>query len=453
MKNSYFGRKSVIIGLGKTGISVAKYFSAKGLPFEFMDTRLNPPMLKEFKTLFPNTKIEVGKLEERSLLGAKELIVGPGLSIKTPEIQKAKDFGIPVRGDIDIFSKAAKAPIIGVTGSNGKSTVVALLSSILNIAGKNVGLGGNLDGSNTKSALDLLEGEDKDIYLLELSSFQLETTEFLGAEVAVLLNLSEDHMDRYESLGEYHEAKLRVFNGCRHLVINRDDVYSHPKKKFDVPVWDFGVDYPNSNSLGISERQGKQYITYKLEEIVAVSDLKIFGQHNISNALAAVALALSLGVDINDIASAVINFQGLPHRCQWIRDLSGVGFYNDSKGTNVGATIAAIEGLGHRINGNIVLIAGGIAKGADFRPLAPVINKWAKELVLIGEDAKEMASHFYQDTPTNFAKDMEDAVGIARKKASPGDVVLLSPACASFDMYRNFRHRGQVFIDSVENLS
>ena len=196
MKSSDLGRKSIIIGLGKTGLSVAKYFSAKGLPFEFMDTRSSPPMIEEFKTHFPDIKIEVGKLKESSLLGAKELIISPGLSIKTPEIQRAKEFGIPVRGDIDIFSKAVKAPIIGVTGSNGKSTVVALLASILNSAGMNVGLGGNLDGPNTKSALDLLEGEDKDIYLLELSSFQLETTESLGAEVAVILNLSEDHMDR-----------------------------------------------------------------------------------------------------------------------------------------------------------------------------------------------------------------------------------------------------------------
>ena len=195
-------------------------------------------MIEEFKTHFPNIKIQVGKLKESSLLGAKELIVSPGLSIKTPEIQRAKDFGIPVRGDIDIFSKAVKAPIIGVTGSNGKSTVVALLSSILIRAGKSVGLGGNLDGSDTKSALDLLEGEDKDIYLLELSSFQLETTESLGAEVAVILNLSEDHMDRYDNLKEYHEAKLRVFNGCRQLVINRDDVNSYPKK---VLMYLFGI--------------------------------------------------------------------------------------------------------------------------------------------------------------------------------------------------------------------
>jgi UDP-N-acetylmuramoylalanine--D-glutamate ligase len=453
LKNSDLRGKSIIIGLGKTGLSVAKYFAVKGLPFEFMDTRLKPPMLEEFKTLFPNIKIQVGKLKESSLLGAKELIVSPGLSIKTPEIQRAKDFGIPVRGDIDIFSKAVKAPIIGVTGSNGKSTVVALLSSILKRAGKSVGLGGNLDGSDTKSALDLLGGEDKDIYLLELSSFQLETTESLGAEVAVILNLSEDHMDRYDTLKEYHEAKLRVFNGCRQLVINRDDVNSYPKTSINVPVWDFGVEHSNSKSLSISEIQGEQYITYKFEKIIAVSDLQLFGKHNISNALAAIALALSLGIDINDIKSAVINFPGLPHRCQWIRDLSGVSFYNDSKGTNVGATMAAIEGLGHRIKGDVILIAGGLAKGADFSPLVPAINKWAKELVLIGEDAEEMASNFCKNIPTNFARDMRDAVGIANEKASPGDVVLLSPACASFDMYRNFQHRGQVFIESVENLS
>ena len=445
--------KSIIVGLGKTGLSVAKYFATKGLAFKVMDTRPHPPMLEEFKKHFTDVEIETGKLDVNSLLKAKELILSPGLSMKTPEIQRAKDFGVPIRGDIDIFSKAANAPIIGVTGSNGKSTVVALLDAILRRAGKRVGLGGNLDGVHSKPALDLFKEERKDIYLLELSSFQLETTESLGAEVAVILNLSEDHMDRYEDLAEYHGAKLRVFNGCRQLVVNRDDIYSYPTEDIDVPIWDFGFDRPGVNGLGLFEIEGEQYLAYQLEKIIAVNELKIFGQHNISNALAAIALALAVDIDVDVIRSALTDFSGLPHRCQWVRDISGIGFYNDSKGTNVGATMAAIEGLGQRITGHVVLIAGGVTKGADFSSLVPVLNRWAKGLVLIGQDAEALASSFHRDISTNFAIDMQDAVSIAKKKASPGDVVLLSPACASFDMFRDFEHRGQEFIDSVENLS
>ena len=452
LKDSNVKNKSVIIGLGKTGLSVAKYFSAKGLAFKVMDTRHDPPMLEDFKKCFNDIEIETGKLNINSLLNAKELILSPGLSMETPEIRKAKDFGIPIRGDIDIFSKAVSAPIIGVTGSNGKSTVVALLDAILRRAGKRVGLGGNLDGPRSKPALDLFEEERKDIYLLELSSFQLETTESLGAEVAVILNLSEDHMDRYENLTQYHKAKLRIFNGCRQLVINRDDVYSYPTKDLDVPIWDFGFDRPGVTGLGLFENEDEQYLAYQLEKIIAVSELKIFGQHNISNALAAIALALAVDIDVDVIRSALGDFSGLPHRCQWVRDIAGIGFYNDSKGTNVGATMAAIEGLGQRITGHVVLIAGGVAKGADFSSLIPVLNRWAKGLILIGEDAEKVASSFHRDISTNFATDMQDAVSIAKKKASPGDVVLLSPACASFDMFRDFQHRGQEFIDSVENL-
>jgi len=327
-----------------------------------------------------------------------------------------------------------------------------MLREILKKAGKRFGLGGNLDGAEAKPALDLLQGEAKELYVLELSSFQLETTTSLQAEVAVILNLSEDHMDRYESIDEYHKAKLRIFNGCRQLVINRDDVYSYPTEDFGVPVRDFGFDRPERNGLGLCEEDGEQFLCYQLEKIIAVNELKVFGQHNISNVLAAIALALAVDIDIDKIRSGIKEFSGLPHRCQWVCDISGVSFYNDSKGTNVGATMAAIEGLGQRNKGHVVLIAGGVAKGADFSLLVPTLKKWVKELVLIGKDAEDIASNFYQDISINFAKDMGDAVSIAKNKASPGDAVLLSPACASFDMFRDFQHRGQKFTEVVKNL-
>ena len=443
---------SVIVGLGSTGLSCAKYFSAQGRAFKVVDSRLDPPSLAELKRLMPEIECELGEFSLQTFLDASELLVSPGVSLKTPEIVAAQNAGVAVSGDIDIFSKVVTAPIVAVTGSNGKSTVVALLTEILRKAGKNFGLGGNLDGVNFKPVLDLLTEDSRDLYLLEISSFQLETVENLGAEVAVLLNLSEDHMDRYENLTEYHAAKQRIFNGCKQIVVNRDEHYSYPLNKMNVPVWKYGFSRPGVNGLGVLEEDGDQYLAYQFEKIVSVNELKVFGQHNISNVLAASAIAVALGIDLKQIKAAITEFSGLPHRCQWVRNVSGIEFYNDSKGTNVGATMAAIEGLGQRISGHIVLIAGGVGKGANFKPLVPVINRWGKEVILIGRDAVEMAASFDADVRTYFANDMEDAVAVALDHAEPGDAVLLSPACASFDMFDNFQHRGQVFIQSVKGL-
>ena len=444
--------EKVIVGLGETGLSVAKFLASRNQKFKVIDSRLNPPALSELKRILPEVETEVGELKLKTLLGASELVISPGLSLKTPVIAEAAEQGVAITGDIDIFSKSVRKPIIAVTGSNGKSTVVAILARILEKAGKKYGLGGNLDGTNFKPALDLLSEAPKDFYILELSSFQLETTERLNAEVAVILNLSADHMDRYETLDEYHKAKLRIFNGCNQVVINRDDVHSYPVTELSAPIWDFGFSRPGVNGLGLLEEDGYQYLAFQFEKIVSVNELKIFGQHNISNVLAAVGLALAIGIELDAIRSAIKGFNGLPHRCQWVASVSGVEFYNDSKGTNVGATMAAVEGLGQRISGHILLIAGGIGKGADFRSLVPGINRWGKEVILIGQDAIEIASNFDQDIQTYFANDMQDAVSTAFKHASSGDAVLLSPACASFDMFENFQERGNAFIHSVRQL-
>jgi len=447
------GKKtSVIVGLGGTGLSCAKYYAGKKQKFKVVDSRNVPPGLTELKKILPEIECELGKFNMQTFLEAKELIVSPGVSLKTPEIACAREAGVQITGDIDIFSELVCSPIVGVTGSNGKSTVVAMLADILKKANKSYGLGGNLDGANFKPALDLLAEGKKDVYVLELSSFQLETTKNLSAEVGVILNLSEDHMDRYESLDDYHRAKLNIFNSCKQLVINRDDSRSFPVAEIDAPVWDFGFSRPGVNGLGLLEEDGDQYLAFQFEKIVSVNELKIFGQHNISNVLAASALAMALGIDLKYIRKAIREFSGLPHRCQWVANINGVEFYNDSKGTNVGATVAAVEGLGQRIDGHILLIAGGVGKGADFKSLVPIINRWGKEVILIGQDAVEIATNFDADIKTYFATDMRDAVKVAYANAAPGDAVLLSPACASFDMYENFQHRGESFISSVENL-
>ena len=445
-------RLTVIVGLGDTGLSCVKYFVQAGEKVKIVDSRDEPPGLAALKEFFPDVEYELGDFNLETFVAAKQLVVSPGLSIRSAEIEAAKRAGVAITGDIDIFSKQVTAPIIAVTGSNGKSTVVAMLAEILRKAGKNFGLGGNLDGDNFKPALDLIAEGEKDLYLLELSSFQLETTQSLGAAVATILNLSADHMDRYEGIDDYHRAKQRIFTGCKQVVINRDDKESYPLEESDASVWDFGFGRAGVNGLGLLEEGGDQYLAYQLEKIVSVNELKVFGQHNISNVLAAVALAMAIDIDMNAIKAAITEFSGLPHRCQWVANIDGVDFYNDSKGTNVGATVAAVEGLGEHILGHIVLIAGGIAKGADFSALVPAMNKWGKVVILIGQDAVEMASYFDAEVQTYFATDMSDATRIALQHSTAGDAVLLSPACASFDMFENFQHRGFAFMKSVETL-
>tara|TARA_B100001057_G_scaffold331247_1_gene331558 strand:- start:1267 stop:2622 length:1356 start_codon:yes stop_codon:yes gene_type:complete len=444
--------KTLIIGLGESGLSCARYLAARNVAFWVADSRSKPPNLDDFRSQFPDVDVQLGGFQESSLLSASRIIVSPGVSLKTPELSKARTLGIPISGDIDIFSREVSSPVVAVTGSNGKSTVVEMLASILDAAGKNYGLGGNLDGAKAKPALDLLLEQPKDLYVLEVSSFQLETTESLNAEVAVLLNISMDHMDRYVDMDEYLGAKQRIFRGCKKVVINRDDPHSVPEHGLALPRIDFGLDRPGANGLGLQQEGEDQYLVFQFEKIISVSGLKIFGQHNIANCLAAIGLALSVGVEVKAIRKALMGFSGLPHRCEKVANIAGVEFYNDSKGTNVGATVAALEGLGSHIEGQIILIAGGVSKGADFRSLVPVLSRWGKKVVLIGKDAKELASALRPKTQAVFARDMHDAVTVALSYAAPGDAVLLSPACASFDMFANYRERGQSFIRSVGQL-
>ncbi len=382
---------------------------------------------------------------------AGEIVVSPGISLKTPEIAAAIAAGVPVTGDVDVFSRAAAAPIIAVTGSNGKSTVVALLADIMTAAGKNIGLGGNLDSDNAMAALDLLAAGEKEYYLLELSSFQLETTQRLGAEVAVLLNLCPDHLDRYDDLQEYHLAKRKIFNGCKQVVVNRDDVYSLPPEDLHIPRWEFGLSAPTAGGLGLLAEGSERYLAYGTEKIVALRELKVFGSHNLANALAACAVALAVGIELPSIRVALRRFAGLPHRCQWVADIEGVAIYNDSKGTNVGATLAAVAGLGAKIDGGIVLIAGGDGKGADFRPLA-AMEPWLKAVILIGRDGAEVAAGIGPHVEKHFAPDLTAALSAALNRAARGDAILLSPACASFDMFDSYQQRGTAFVKAVEAL-
>ena len=443
----------LIVGLGQTGISCARFLASRGEAFRVADSRTDPPELAELTQQHPEVAVDLGEFNEQHFLAASELVVSPGVDLRQPAIAAARSHGIPISGDIDLFARHAGAPIVAVTGTNGKSTVVELLAAMLTRAGCKFGLGGNLDGHQFKPALDLLlEQGEYPLYLLEVSSFQLETTANLGAEVACILNISADHLDRYDSMNDYAAAKQRIYRGARKIVVNRDDALTCPQQDIDAAWGDFGFSPPAANGTGLLEVDGDQWVACHHGKMIPVNQLKVIGRHNVANVLAASALARCIGISRESIIGTLREFAGLPHRCQWVANVAGVAFYNDSKGTNVGATTAAMEGLGERIAGHVLLIAGGVGKGVNFRALVPVIHRWGKQVILIGRDAEAIAADFDRDIQTTFARDMQDAVRTALHHAAPGDAVLLSPACASFDMFENYQHRGRSFIQSVESL-
>lgn len=351
-------------------------------------------------------------------------------------------------GDIELFARHAKAPIVAITGSNAKSTVTTLVGDMARAAGKRVAVGGNLG----TPALDLL-ADDIELYVMELSSFQLETTERLNAEVATVLNVSEDHMDRYADMQAYHLAKHRIFRGARQVVVNRGDALSRPLVADQLPCWSFGLNKPDFKAFGLIEEDGEKYLAYQFEKLMPVRELKVRGAHNQANALAALALGHAVGLPFESMLAALREFTGLAHRCQWVRELRGVAYYDDSKATNVGAALAAIEGLGADIDGKLVLIAGGDGKGADFSGLTAPVARYCRAVVLLGRDAELIAAALGDAVPLVRVKTLDEAVQRCAELAREGDAVLLSPACASLDMFKNFEERGRLFAQAAEGLS
>lgn len=447
MKAIVTDKKFVIVGLGKTGLSCVRFLSNLGKNITIMDTRERPPGLDELNARYPHVQIVTGALNKEILLSAGEIIVSPGLSLEMAEIKAAKDAGVLVRGDIDLFAEAAKAPIIGITGSNGKSTVTTMLGDMALKDGLNVGVGGNLG----TPALDLL-ADDKDLYVLELSSFQLETTEKLNAKSVVLLNLSEDHMDRYPSKIKYLEAKQRIFRGAENIIVNDDEILSSPLVNTSMKLFHFGMSSNDLGKFSVAENNEKSFLVHGYDVLMPIDKLKIRGEHNISNALAALALGYSVGLKMTAMIDALSEYSGLDHRCQYIKSVAGVEYVNDSKGTNPGSVITALNSLGKTISGKIILIAGGDSKDADLSGLIKPIKDFVKALVLIGVDAEKFQQLFSPIVMTFKEESMRDAVQKSSEMANAGDLVLLSPACASFDMFKNFEHRGNVFVEEVGAL-
>jgi UDP-N-acetylmuramoylalanine--D-glutamate ligase len=435
----------VVVGLGVTGLSCARHLYRQRIPFTVVDTRAEPPGLNQLRREMPEVVVYTGEYPPRVIETAAELVVSPGIPLDDPLVLRAREAGVEIIGDIDLFVREAAAPVVGITGSNAKSTVTELLGQMARDAQLDVGVGGNLG----TPALELLAPQ-RELYVLELSSFQLERAGSLGLAVATVLNISADHLDRHGSMPRYHQAKHRIFRGCRKVVVNRDDPLTVPLVAEDVEVVSWCMGEPELGGFGLRQVEGRESLCHGFEPLLAVDELGLSGRHNVANALAALATGYSAGLPLADMTASLRAFHGLPHRCQLIGEAGGVRYVDDSKGTNVGATEAALKGLGG--DRDIVLIAGGQGKGADFSPLRAPVAQHCKLLVLIGEDAGQMQRTLQNSAPVVMASSIDEAVAAAADRAQPGDCVLLSPACASFDMFSGYVARGEAFCRAVANL-
>lgn len=450
MQHSNSGDDRLIIGLGETGLSCARYFTRLNLPFTLLDNRLNPPKLSEFQREFPHVVYHLGAFDLKHFQHCKELIVSPGVDLNEKNISIAiQQYKLKPFGDIELFAQKALAPIIAITGSNAKGTVTSLVGKMIDQAKLKVAVGGNIG----KPVLDLLDDPIPDFYVLEISSFQLETTYSLHPKLASILNISPDHLDRHKTLAAYIQAKQRIYQNCEIALWNREDSPTYPNYKVKKII-SFGLDPQKTDSkeFGLQVVNQKTFLTEGNKILLPVEKIPIKGKHNWANALAALTIGRAIGLHISAMLSALCQFEGLPHRCQWIKEHKGVAWYNDSKATNVGATLAALNGLGPAISGKIILIAGGLAKGADFSLLSDPIKRYVKKMILIGQDASLLKTALKDTTAIDMSADLAQAVKLAHQTATQGDIVLLSPACASMDMFKNYEERGNVFSDLARGI-
>jgi UDP-N-acetylmuramoylalanine--D-glutamate ligase len=442
MSSSFY----LIAGLGKTGHSIARYLQDRKKQFAVFDTRKQAPELDEFVATYPNAAVYLETIPDSALAQITDIIASPGLPLDMPLFQKAAACGIAIYGDIECLAQEINAPVIAITGTNGKSTVTTLVGEMAKASGMRVAVAGNIG----TPVLELL-GKPYDLWVLELSSFQLDLTHSLAPIAATILNVTPDHLDRHHTMEAYTQSKHSIYHNASSVLYNRDDVATYPQIK-NLAILSFGKDIPTGKNWGLMTQDDEVFLARGSDAILPVSSLMIKGVHNWLNALAASALAESAHIPLRHIIDVLTTFPGLPHRCQWIRTLDGVEWINDSKGTNVGATYFAINGIGGAMPGKIVLIAGGQGKGASFEALLTPCKNYVRELVLIGEDAHQIGASLESVVPISHADSLESAVLVAQKTAKKGDVVLLSPACASFDMFRDFNHRGETFANIVSNL-
>ena len=438
MQSSVNPTRSLVVGLGATGMSCVRYLSAAGDSVQVVDSRAVPPMLSAMQQHYPHTPTRLGEFVPEWFVEADRIVLSPGVSAAEPAIVQARRRGIEVIGDVELFARAARAPIVAITGSNGKSTVTTLLGAMGDAAGLRTAVGGNIG----TPALDLLTLPIPDLYVIELSSFQLESTFSLAPLAATILNVSMDHMDRYPDMAHYAAAKQRIWNNAEHIIINRDDPLYRNTTVTATATNTFGVDRPPVES---DYGMVGDWLMHGAERLLRVDELQLSGRHNAGNVLAALALAAAAGINQDAAISAAKTFPGLPHRCEQVGRWHGIEWINDSKGTNVGATVTALYGM----SAPTILIAGGLGKSADFKPLGAAISACAKHVVLFGRDAAAIEAVIPPRIPRSHAATMEQAIDAAATVARCGDTVLFSPACSSFDMFANYEQRGDRFRQTV----
>ncbi len=425
----------VIVGLGQTGYSVARYLSATGVDYCVVDDDPMPARLSDLQAFKPG--IEVRPMEQELLLQANEIIISPGVPLSLPEIRAALRQGVPVTGDVAMFGDLAEAPVIAITGSNGKSTVTSMVGACAKDQINGVRIAGNIG----TPCLDVLD-DCAELYVLEVSSFQLELASELPVKVAVVLNLSPDHMDRYASVEDYYKVKIKIYKHCEIAVLNRDITFQFDSRNAHKIT--FGSDVPYSDTDYGLRQTGSGPVLYQGQtELMHASELKQKGKHNVQNALATLAIGHAADLDISEMINSLLKFEGLPHRCEWVGKIDGVAYVNDSKATNVGASIAAVESFAD--GKNIILILGGEGKGGDFSMMSRAVSQNVKKLLVFGHDKELIAKSLSQFAPVEICSDLAEVIAVAAASSSTGDTVLFSPACASFDMFENYQDRGREF--------
>ncbi len=447
-------KKVLVLGLGETGLSLARWLVAQGARVRAADSRDLPPTFAVLRVELPQVEIHCGAFRDETFSDIDLIAISPGVPLSTPAVQRAIARGIPVVGDIELFAQQRTTTdyrlttkIIAITGANGKTTVTSMVGAMCRAAGLDTEVAGNI----SPAVLDVLlrrNGQKPEVWVLELSSFQLETTTSLNADASTVLNICEDHLDRYADMDAYAAAKARIFQGDGVQVLNRDDARSLGMMRTGREHVTFGLNEPlRDNDWGIDRSGSDIWLVQGRQRLLNANELQVAGLHNVANALAALILCRAIGLPMAPLLDALRAFKGLPHRVEFVAEINGVVYYDDSKGTNVGATVAALQGLGRPA----VLIAGGEGKEQDFSPLHPVVAQRARVVVLIGRDANKIAVALQGcGVPVVHAHDMDDAVRQSAALALPGDAVLLSPACASFDMFHNYRHRAEVFVSAVQ---
>ena len=449
------GKLALVLGLGETGLAMATWLAREGARVRVADSRALPPNVEALKAAVPEAELVAGPFAAVTFAGVDFIAISPGLPVQESHVQAALAHGVPVVSEIELFVAGVRAHapgsrIVAITGSNGKTTTTALAAHLANAAGVAAVACGNISPSALDALMAALDGGALPaLWVLELSSFQLETTHSLNADAATVLNISEDHLDRYTGLDDYAAAKARIFKGCRRMVLNRDDDRSLGMGRCGKALVSFGLDKPPRDAdYGLVDG----WIVRGGERLLPVAGMKLAGLHNAANAMAALALLEGAGIKPQDCLSALKDFRGLAHRVEFVAHIGGVDYYDDSKGTNVGATLAAINGMA-TASRKLAIILGGDGKGQDFSPLRPALAAHGRAVALIGRDAASIeATVAACGLPLQQCADMDAAVAFCAREARPGDAVLLSPACASLDMYRNYAHRAEVFIAAVKAL-